>query len=201
MAVKLIQKDICLMDGTRIKVDIHIPLRYESVLDDSQDEWIMEMLNNQVIIGLRRSIDAYKSSELPNKFLYPQNYIITNEVPQGAFGAFYLDGDDIIVEADTISNIGKVKSSFLLGHEMGHKIAKYIDTTDALYSIASSFGMGVEGNEEFLNEVYANLCGIIVSGKNETPLANMGYHSLNDLLSNGHTEHLKRKVLSNIYHV
>ncbi|MDE5630707.1 MAG: M48 family metalloprotease [Bacilli bacterium] len=201
MTTKLIQKDICLMDGTRIKVDIHIPLRFNSVLDESQDEWVMEMLNNQVLKGLRDSIAAYKNSELPDKFLYPQKYTITNVFPEKVLGAFCLDGDDIIVDADTISNIGKTESSFLLGHEMGHKIAKYIDTMDALISIASSFGISVEGNEEFLNEAYANLCGIITCGNNDIPLLNFSSYSLNDILSNGHTEHLKRKVLSNIYHI
>ncbi len=201
MTTKLIQKNVCLMDGTKIKVDISIPLRSESVLDESQEEWVMEMLNNQVIRGLTSSIDAYKNSELPNRFLYPQNYTITNSMPADALGAFCLRGDDIFIDADAISNIGRISSSFLLGHEMGHKIEKYTDPTEAFWAIASAFGMGIQDNEEFLREMYADICGIIVSQNNDASLAHLGGYSLNEVFSNDHTEHLKRRVLSNIYHV
>lgn len=201
MTTKLVQKNVCLMDGTKIKVDIRIPLSYESVLDDSQDEWVMEILNNQVIRGLRQTIDAYKESELPDRFLYPQNYIITNVISENTLGAFCLVGDDIIVDADTISNITATKSSFLLGHEMGHKIEKYIDPIEAYINIASSFGISIDGNEEFLSEIFADLCGLIVSKNNEASIPHLGGYSFNAILSNGHTEHLKRKVLGNIYHI
>ena len=199
MTIKLVQKDICLMDGSKIKVDIRIPLRYDSVLDEEQDEWVKEMMVNQVIRGIKESIDAYKASELPNKFLYPQTYVITNESPY--LGTFISGCDDIILDADGISDIRRVKNSFILGNQMGYKIDKYTDTTDAYASIASSFGMNVQDNEDFLREMYTNICGLIVSGDNATPLAPLEGNSLPEELSEGHTNHLKRQVLRNIYHV
>lgn len=197
--IKLIQKDICLMDGTIIKVDIQIPLEHESVIDENQEEWVKEMMTEQVLRGLKESIAAYKTSELPNRFLYPQKYIITNVTP--FLGTYFLIGDDIMVDSDGISNITGTENTFLLGHEMGHKIAKYKDPTEAFYSIASAFGINVQDNEELLREIYSDLCGIIVSDNNEAPLVHLGGNSLNEVLSNDHTEHLKRQVLRNIYHV
>lgn len=199
MTIKLIQKDICLMDGTKIKIDIQIPLEYDIPIDKINEEFVEQTMIEQFLRGLRESISAYKASELPDRFLYPQEYIITNVTP--FLGTYFLMGDDIMISADGISNITGTENTFLLGHEMGHKIDKYKDTTDAFYSIATSFGMNVQDNEEFLREMYADICGIIVSGNNEAPLVHLGGHSLNDILSDRHTENLKRQVLRNVYHV
>lgn len=199
MTIKLVQKDICLMDGTKIQVDIQIPLEFDVAIDKKSEEWVEKMMIEQVLRGLKESIAAYKNSELSDRFLYPQKYIITNVTP--FLGTYFLIGDDIMVDADGISNITVTENTFLLGHEMGHKIAKYKDTTDAFYSIASSFGMNVPDNEEFIREIYSDLCGIIVSGNNDAPLVHLGRHSLNDVLPERNVELLKRKVLGSVYHV
>lgn len=198
---KIIEKKICLMDGTNINIRINIPLDGYYQIDEKKDEFITDIIINQVLRGLKQAIASYKNSELPNKFLHPQVFYITNELPFYTLGAFQLVGDDIIVDADAISNIRKTSSDFLLGHEMGHKICKYIDPQNAYESIASSFGISILDNEYFLREMYANICGLIVSGNNEEKLPHLGEYTLNEALSQGHTEHLKRQVLKSIYHV
>ena len=199
MTIKLVQKDICLMDGTKIKIDIQIPLKYDVAIDKRNEEFVEQIMIEQFLRGLKESIAAYKASELPDRFLYPQEYIITNVTP--FLGTYFLLGDDIMISADGISNITGTENTFLLGHEMGHKIDKYKETTDAFYSIATSFGMNVQDNEEFLREMYADICGIIVSGNNDAPLVHLGRLSLNDVLPDRNVELLKRKVLGSVYHV
>lgn len=196
---KTINKEIMLLDGTRISIDISIPIYDLMDVAEERVEFVTDILVNQVLRGLRSSIESYKNSELPNKYLQFQTFIVTNKIPFTIAGAFKLDGDDIIVEADSISDIRPISASFLLGHEMGHKIDKYIDTKEAYQSIASSFGIGT-ANEEFLREMYADICGLIASKNNNEPLAHLNGASLNDVLSEGHTEHLKRQVLKSIYH-
>lgn len=198
---KVIEKKICLLDGTKIEININIPLGDYCIIDEKKDEFMTDILTNQILNGLRHSLDAYKNSELPNKFLHPQIFIVTNELPFYMLGAFHLVGDNIVVDADAISNIRRTSSDFLLGHEMGHKICKYKDYQDAYESIASSFGISVNGNEAFLSEMYANLCGLIVSKNDDEKLPHLDDYSLNETLSPMHTEHLKRQVLKSVYHI
>lgn len=196
---KTINKNIMLLDGTKISIDISLPVSDIYDVGEERYYFVSDIMINQVLRGLRKSIDAYKSSELPDKYLNFQEYIVTNNIPYGILGAFRLVGDDIIVEADAISGIRPTSAAFLLGHEMGHKIDKYIDTKETYASIASSFGIGSD-NEEFLREMYANICGLIASNNNDEGLAHLGGMSLPDVLSEGHTEYLKRQVLKGIYH-
>lgn len=193
MQSKIIKKDICLFDGTKIKIDINIPLSDDVPEERINDELFDDILINQLLQGLKDSIAAYKNSELPNSFLHPQKIIITNILPMKLYGAFNIIGDDIIVDADAISNIRRIGNGFLFGHEMGHKIDKYRNTEEAYQDIARSLSIS-ENALPILKEIYADICGLIVANSNE-PSAYLGD------VSNDRCEYLKGRVLKNIYHI
>lgn len=194
MELKQIRKEIYLPEGIDVLVDIDIPLSI-NVLSEKDDSMMDEMLINQVYRGIKGALEDYRNSELPDKFLVGQKFIITNKMPLNTHGRFYLIGDDIMVDADSISGIRRIDASFLLGHEMGHKYEKYLDLRDAYEAIANMLGMSTRGNEHLLLEIFADECGNIAINNlrdSESQIVSM---------SEDKRKYLQRKILGSIYHI
>lgn len=150
-----------------ITIDTDVVLTFNrEVRDDIDDSFFVDQIIYQGVEGVKSSIRKYESSELPTRFLEGQRFVVTNKLPFYIYGYFYLPNDDIVLDADSISNIRRIEASFLLGHEMGHKIIRYRDTTSSQKEIARIFQMSVEGNEYNLRELYSDIIGLIASDFN-----------------------------------
>lgn len=185
MRERIITNHTKLEKNITVDTDVVIPFEQE-VRGDIDDSFIVETIINQGLRGLKESIKKYEESDLPNRFLEGQRFVITNKLPFYVYGYFYLPNDDIVLDSDTMTNIRRIEASFLLGHEMGHKIIRYRDTKASFAEIARLFQMSVEGNEYNLKEMYSDICGLIVSGYNrfgEDPKVT----------------HLKRKILTDLH--
>jgi len=190
--VKIIKKDIVLLDGQRVTIDIAIPIRGEVIVTD--DDFIKEILVNQITRGLKGAISDYKKSELPDKFIQDQKFIITNKLPWNVAGFFNPDTDTIYADADVISDFTCCKANYFLGREEGNKIMKYRNTTESFEAISSALGIGVSGNEELLKEVFIDICGSIVASDDErTQLALP--------LEEKKKQYVKRYILRDVYRV
>ena len=189
--VKIIKKDIVLLDGRSVTIDIAIPIRGEAIVTD--DDFIEEILIGQVTRGLKGAISDYKKSELPDKFIQDQKFIITNKLPWNVAGFFNPETDTICADADVMSNITRCKANYFLGREEGNKLRKYCDTTESFEAIASTLGIGVSGNEELIKEIFIDICGSIVAGDDETQLSLP--------LDERKKQYVKRNILRDVYKV
>lgn len=170
-----------------ITVDTDIKLTFDREVDDNiDDSFVVDTIIYQGLNSIKRSISAYEQSDLPNRFLEGQRFILTNKLPYYIYGYFYLPNDDIVLDADSMNNIRRVEANFLFGHEMGHKIIRYRDTSKSFAEIAKVLQMGIDGNEYNLKELYADICGLIVSDFNRQQ-------------EDDKVTHLKRKVLSDMH--
>ena len=101
-----------------IIVDTDILVTFEEeVRDDIDDSFLVNTLIYQSVEGIKSAIRRYEESGLPNRFLKGQRFIATNKLHRHIYGYFYLPNDDIVLDADAISNIRRIESSFLFGHE------------------------------------------------------------------------------------
>lgn len=105
-------KKIFLMDGTKIDIDISIPISYAKDIDIKDKNFVEEIIVSQIIGGIKNAIKDYQQSELPDIFIRNQYFCVTNKLNMGIYGMF-LCNDDIIVDADAISNIRRVKSAYI----------------------------------------------------------------------------------------
>ena len=186
-----INKNICLLDGTKIFIDLSIPLECK-VTDESEDEVIEGTIISQLLNGFKEGKKAYENSALPDKYLSRSKFIITNKLEYGVGGVFRLKTDEILFDANGMSGITETPS-YLFGHELGHKIAKYIDKLKALEEIANILMLST-AYKEYLNEIFANECGVIVSG-----IENDAYYDIP--LSQGKREGIHQIILANSYRV
>lgn len=189
-----IDKKYFLPEGIDIHLDIEIPLSDSAVIPED-NSFMEDMLANQCITGLRGAIEDYKRSELPNAFLTPQEITITNKLPFEIYGAFTLIGDEMFVDADAISDIRRIQSSFLFAHETGHKIEKYRDLLETYEAIASTLGIGVSGNELLLKEIFADACGSIASPNT------FDAWTLSETIEVERCEHIMKLSLKGMYHL
>ena len=174
------------------EINIKIPLSDSAVIRED-DDFIDNILVNQYCNGLESAVFDFENSELPSIFINGQRFLITNNLPVGFYGLFCLTEDDLIVaDADTISNIRKLRASYLLAHEMGHKIAKYRDTREAYKELAQIFGISLKEHEDIIAEIYADICGNIVTDSND-------YHLIDRPVSKADNEHAKQLVLKSVY--
>lgn len=192
MQVKSINKEIALLDGIRITIDIDILLSDTAIIRE-EDSFIDDMLVNQVLNGLKDSIERYKESEMPNKFIKNQRYIITNKLPSNIKGVFSSIRDEIYVDADVISGITNLGAAFLHGHEVGHKIEKYFNLLAVYEEIAHILDLSVSGNEYLISETFADECG------NITAQSNIDHGLLRYPLEQEKREYIHRKILYNLY--
>lgn len=192
MGLYKIDKQIVLMDGKNITIDIDIPFNGE--LDETRDYSIIEeMMIGGLYRGTKEAIDSYQNSDLPNKFIESQKFIVTNNLPTDVLG-WCSDNADIYLEADAMQGIRHVSASFLLAHEVGHKILRYIDKDQALKDIADILAITPENCQFFLSEIFANACGNLAS-KDEN------YDVLGDRITFNEdiSEAIKQRTLYNIY--
>lgn len=95
-----------------------------------------------------------------------------------------------------MQNICYVNPSFLLSHEIGHKILRYLDYETTLEELAKVLGIPREYCPQFLVETFANACGNIVYPSNCYDFLG---HSIE--ITEEQQEAIKRRTLYNIYHV
>lgn len=194
MGLYKIDKEIVLMDGKSIIIDIDIPFAGE--LDETKDySLIEEIMIESLYHGTRGAIEKYKASALPDKYIEHQSFIVTNNLPDKVLGAHATNGN-ICLEADAMQGICYVSASFLLAHEVGHKILNYIDKSKALKDIGDVLGLTSEYYQIFLSEIFADACGNLTS-KDEN------YDVLGDRITfdENTSEAIKQRTLYNIYRV
>ena len=131
---------------------------------------------------------------MPKKYIDGQDFIVTI-LPREIIGYFIYFNDEIYVDADAISNIKRTNAAFLIGHEMGHKISKYINTKNikSIYDEISRIYYISSSNKEKLNETFADLVGFIIDDN--------GTFSYPIDKDNGKKQYAKRKVLESIYRI
>lgn len=173
-----------------VLVDVSIPIK-RNVLSPSDDDWMTNYLYNQYKNGLKETINQYDNSPLPKKYIDGQEFIVTI-LPREILGCFYYINDEIYVDADAISNIKRINAAFLLGHEIGHKISKYIYTKTIYNEISRIFNIS-SSKKEILNETFADLVGFIVNDN--------GSFSYPIKTDDRKKEYAKRKVLEGIYRI
>lgn len=194
MGLYKIDKNISLLDGKSIAIDIDIPFSGE--IDENGDYSFIEDI---IVQGLYREakgvLDGYQQSELPNKFIERQKMIITNNLPDSILGVCDVS-NDIYLDADAMQGIRNIKPKSLFAHEVGHKILKYIDNIKALEDIGDFLGLKREYHLAILAEIFAEACGNIVSDES-------CYNVLGEKICVDHytNEAIKQKTLYNIYHV
>lgn len=182
--------------GGNLIYDLSLPvIAGNDDLNDERFEFIKTILNSQYSNAVSYVIADYKNSLLPLKFIENQNIYVTNLGDcSNIYGLFELNGDDILVDANAIcSMIADIRSSFLFGHEMGHKIANY-RAKDATYiQLANILGISFYDNQNIVKETFADECGNIVC-----PIR--CEHGILPLpLTSNKIEGVKRLVLSTAY--
>lgn len=188
-----VEKSIVKPNNYSVKIDIDIPVRGVERIDSKNDEFMNDILVNQFIRGLESARERYKDSELPNSFIEYQEYLITNNLPDGILGMFDGASDIIYFDADTISDIRGIEASYVHGHEVGHKIIKYRRMNQCLNDIAHILGVSLKGNEGRLKELLCDECGNLVAGTSRDRLL------FNHRIDEPRREHVQRKILYHIY--
>lgn len=185
-----------LSDGIKVVSDLKIPVltaNDNNRLDENN--FFKEMITSQYLKGIKETLVAYKNSLLPDRFLTNQLIYVVNT--SDFYGSFLYDGDlDIIyVNFNTISDISCYKSSYVFGHEMGHKIEKYKANMTTYQEVSRILDVSVDGNLKILSETFADACGNIVYSDINA------YHMLSKSLTEEKNEALKRLVLKTVYSV
>ena len=187
--IKVTEKNVYL---PKYNNDVHIhiitPVNDDMVasLTEKDEDLINNIIINQIIFNLDKCIKAYEKSELPDRFINQQSFIITNSIPKDLFGCYMYNGD-IYLNPDVLSGICFLSNKFIFGHEMAHKIEKYRNLEE-LYTVIRRI---YDTNDEtFLKEVFSDICGTLVSKKKE-----ITRYPLNEEIYNN----LKQKTLKCIY--
>lgn len=186
-----------LNNGVKVICNLNIPVigNEKDEIYDMRMDSSKPMLTSQYLNAVKNVLKHYEMSPLPRRFIEGQEILIT-QFPkyEGLYGIFDLVRDIILVDADTILGARKNEcSSFLFGHQMGHKIAKYRATSELYKSIADILGISLDGNFPILNETYADECGNMVS-----PIINE--HGILPVpLSENKREGIQKVILRNIY--
>lgn len=186
---KNIKKTIFLpKHNNNVLVDVSIPIE-RNILSPSDDEWMANCLCNQYKNGLKEALNQYDNSPLPKKYIDGQDFIVTI-LPREILGGFSYIDDKIYVDADAISNIKRINATFLMGHEIGHKISKYIYTKDIYDEISILFYIS-SSKKEVITETFADLVGFIINDN-----GTFSYPIDADSEKKGYA---KKKVLESIY--
>lgn len=191
--IKKIEKKIVLADDININIDLSIPIFTDRVIED--DGFIDDIMIKQCLRGLKEAISTYKSSELPDRFISGQEIIITNDLPEGIYGAMSMIGDMMLIEADAISDIRPVKASYLFAHEIGHKIERYRDMSESKNMVAHLLGIGLYGHERMISEALADEVGNIAVRENSDACR------FNYYLEDEQHKVLQHTILKDIYRV
>ena len=186
-----IRKDICLMDGTKVDISINIPIE-EKYTSEQEDEFIESMIIDQLMRGFNTGKEAYEASELPNKFLNYSKFHISNQLEYPILGIHHGDTHDISFDSNAISGIG-VSPDYLFGHELGHKISKFIDRKQAFKDIADILMMS-DAYQYYLEEIFANECGNMVSGEENNEFYDQP-------LPEAKRKGIQRRILANVYRI
>ena len=164
MAIVRINKKVYEWEEYLAEFDIGISVRDDSEICDT--DFIEEMLINQCNKGIKLSRDSYKKSELPDRFIEGQKYLITNELPDGILGMYNPVTDQVCFDADTISDIKMPEAAYIHGHEIGHKIIKYKNMDLCFKDIAEILSVSLLGNDYYIKELFCDECGNIVANTN-----------------------------------
>lgn len=169
MEIIPIEKEIMLLDGSKIKIDTEVRLNGPVIIDEKDSEFGINMLIEQYLRSVKNAISAYRNSGLPDSFIRGQEYIVTDvsyydlDSFHHILGVFNLLYDLILFDPDSISGIG-FDSNFLMGHEVGHKISKYKLDDDTREEIRSILGLSTM-NTHIIEETFADACGDIVQNQ------------------------------------
>lgn len=170
MAIVPIKKDIMLFDGKKISIDVDIPIDGPIMVDEEGYEAGVELLINQYYREVKRAIEAYNKSDLPSSFIDSQKFLVKDvsyydyEEFHRIYGLYNYYYDIILFDPDAISGIWHITPEFLIGHEVGHKIAQYKMNDEDKEEIRSLLGLCTV-NEHIIQETFADACGDIVNNK------------------------------------
>lgn len=164
-----VKKDIMLLDGKRIIIDVDFPIDGPITVDEEGYEHGIELLMCQYYNAVKRAIEAYNNSDLPTRFIEAQKFIVTDLsfAGPGNLGLYDRQSDTIFFAPNAISGIG-CNGEFLMGHEVGHKIERYkLIDEETKEEIRSILGL-CSFNEHIIKETFADACGDIVYNKQDS---------------------------------
>lgn len=184
-----LNKEICLLNGIKLLIELHIPLE-RKLTSVEEDNYMNEILIKQITMGFRKAIKDYEESVLLDKFLYGSPYQVSNNLGDEEYGMYDTEKNIITFDADTISGLFD-DNSYTLAHEVGHRIFQHKGNEEIMEEIANIAEVSTK-DERLIKELYANECG------------NIATKSFDDyIISLTKQKHqaLQRKILANIYHV
>ena len=131
--------------------------------------------------GLKEAINKYENSGLPLKYIKNSDFYI---IAMGSINGIF-DGYDIWINANSISSID-LDSSFVVGHEVGHKILyiqeknnpnnynSFLDEIESLTGISKNAYHYYENGRRFhfLKEFICDEIGSLVAGNNNDYIFN-----------------------------
>lgn len=201
--IKKIEKKVFLPNyGVNLDIDLAIPVENPTT-DEKEDEFIKDAMVNQITRSLTSALESYRINKLPTSFTKGQELVVTTDLAYDTPGLFDRRTDIIYLDPNYITIcMRSISPSFILGHEMGHKIDKYRDTTEVYDQIADFFGIS-RYNEHVISEIYSDIVGNIAArGYNESPDRDASdeliYHA-EEVLTPEESTYIKKRVLHSIY--
>ena len=152
-----------------------------------KEELLQSGLINQYVTNLKKCIIAYELSPLPERFINSQKFNITNTEPYVFCGAYNINNGDIYLNPDSLIGISDYSGEFVFGHEIGHKIQEFRNCEEVYEIVRRIYNTN---NPYFLEEIFSDICGTMVSQKKE-----IKRYPMNEEIHNI----LKQKVLKCIY--
>ena len=142
---------------------------------------------NQYVISIIKCIKAYELSPLPKRFINLQKFNVTNTEPYIICGTYNINNGDIYINPDSLIGIRDNLGEFVFGHEIGHKIQEFRNCEEVYEIVRRIYDTN---NSYFLEKIFSDICGTMVSQKKEIKRCPMNEEIHNIL---------KQKVLKCIY--
>ena len=172
-------------------VNVNVSLDYDPTTIINADEQFESKIDDVYVSNISDALDQYGKSYLPSMYIEGLYFNVTNDIPEHLTGVFNLVDDDMIVNADYINNVRKIKLLYLFGHEIGHRIENYKDTMEMYELISKLFNIPME-RVDIIREIYADVIGNIVANTNI-------YNSIDSSIESEKNEHVKKLVLESVY--
>lgn len=177
MVYKLVNRHFSMPYGVTCTIEVPVPDldkdptqapalgQTYSEKQEKLDEFLTEMFFPQYTRAMKRGIKSYERSELPKKFLYHQQVLITplSNFSSGFRGFYNFEQDVIGLDSDSFSIGFRYGSgSFLYGHENGHRIMFFRQNQkpNAISEIKNILSIS---DDKFAEEILCDAFGYLLS--------------------------------------
>ena len=209
-----LKKEIILPFSSKGLIEVNIPLEDEIEVKEDVNDLVMNVWANLTEDNLRNAIKRYEEGKLPNKFLYSQEYIITDNLPSDTeYSYFDNTTEKMYFNIYAINGLNKhlASADAIFGLAMGDKIFKYIDKKAVLIEIQKILRKYQDAIIKYLseNDILVNetmidslyyamipaICGFIYLDNSESEKCFL------PIVPKDRKLELKRTVLKNIYKI